>query len=125
LATDPFEPLMTFRPRIAGKRSEADPDRSPLLAADMRRRLVRRLARDLSASHIAELGGLRGTLVSCAPLPSGRVYAHVLDERSRRFVVVPMTPDLRRLEGRTVDLSIDARGQLAIGPTRRLNRGDR
>jgi hypothetical protein len=36
-----------------------------------------------------------------------------------------MTPDLRRLEGRTVDHSIDARGQLAIGPTRRLNRGDR
>jgi hypothetical protein len=96
----------------------------PELEAAERGVLVRRLARDLGASHISEFGGLRGTLVSCAPLPSGRVYAHVLDERSRRFVVVPMTPDLRRLEGRTVDLSIDARGQLAIGPTRGLNRGD-
>ena len=37
--TDPFEPLMTFRPRISGKRREADPQRLRRLSVDMRRRL--------------------------------------------------------------------------------------
>src|SRR5689334_1294624 len=39
MSTDPFEPLMTFKPRIAGKRSEADPHRVPLLRVDLKRRL--------------------------------------------------------------------------------------
>ena len=39
MSTDPFEPLMTFKPRIAGKRSEADPHRVPLLRVALKRRL--------------------------------------------------------------------------------------
>jgi hypothetical protein len=38
-ADDSFDPLMTFRPRIAGKRRESDPHRVPLLSVDLRRRL--------------------------------------------------------------------------------------
>jgi hypothetical protein len=39
MSTDPFEPLMTFKPRIAGKRSEVDPHRVPLLRVALKRRL--------------------------------------------------------------------------------------
>ena len=39
MSTDPFEPLMTFKPRIAGKRSEVDPHRVPLLRVVLKRRL--------------------------------------------------------------------------------------
>lgn len=39
MSTDPFEPLMTFKPRIAGKRSEVDPHRVPLLRGALKRRL--------------------------------------------------------------------------------------
>ena len=57
-------------------------------------------------------------------MPSGRVYARVFDERAKRFVIAKLTPELRRLEGRLVDLSIDDKGRLNVRPVRRLNRGD-
>jgi hypothetical protein len=60
MATDDLlEPLLTFRPRIAGKRSEADPHRVPLLLSEMRRRLNRRRPPPARASA-ARRGGIAG-----------------------------------------------------------------
>ena len=69
-------------------------------------------------------GRLHGTLTLCPAMPSGRVYARVFDERAKRFVIAKLTPELRRLDGRLVDLSIDDKGRLNVRPVRRLNRGD-
>jgi type IV secretory pathway VirD2 relaxase len=44
MATDPFETLLTFHPRIAGKRSERDPHQVPLLLSAIRSRLGRHAA---------------------------------------------------------------------------------
>jgi hypothetical protein len=46
-----LEPVMTLRPRIAGKRSDADPHRVPLLLSDMRRRLRASAARSAKGRH--------------------------------------------------------------------------
>jgi hypothetical protein len=86
--------------------------------------LVRQLGRDLGAQHVARAVGLRGTLTACPPFPSGRMHAWVLDEGSKRFVLLALAPDLRPLVGRHVEVSIDDKGKLTIGPARGLNRGD-
>jgi type IV secretory pathway VirD2 relaxase len=86
--------------------------------------LSRQLARELRADQITAGSNVRGTLVVCPPLPSGRVFAQVLDERSRRFVLIPADPSARRLAGRLVDVSIDAKGRALLRAAHRLNRGD-
>jgi type IV secretory pathway VirD2 relaxase len=95
------------------------------LEATERTLLARQLARDLGAENVDRVAGLRGTLIACPALPSGRSYARVLDERTRRFVLVALSPELRPLEGRLVEVSIDEKGRLTIGSARHLNRGDR
>jgi hypothetical protein len=95
------------------------------MEATERTLFARQLARELQATHVEQVVGMHGTLTACAPLPSGRAYARVLDERAKRFVLVRLGPEMRGLEGRLVELSIDAGGRLSIRPARRLNRGDR
>jgi hypothetical protein len=104
-----------------------DPSRASFTAdleAAEHQLLTRRLASELGAAPADQAGTLRGTLTLCPAMPSGRVYARVFDERAKRFVIAKLTPELRRLEGRLVDLSIDDKGRLNVRPVRRLNRGD-
>jgi type IV secretory pathway VirD2 relaxase len=104
-----------------------DPSR-PSFTADLEaaehQLLTHRLARELGAAPADQAGTLHGTLTLCPALPSGRVYARVFDECAKRFVIAKLTPELRRLDGRLVDLSIDDKGRLNLRPVRRLNRGD-
>jgi hypothetical protein len=103
-----------------------DPSR-PSFAADLEvaehQLLMRRIARELGAAPAEQAGTLRGTLTLLPELPSGRVYARVFDQRAKRFFIAKLTPELRRLDGRLVDFSID-KGRLNVRPVRRLNRGD-
>jgi type IV secretory pathway VirD2 relaxase len=104
-----------------------DPSRPSFIAdleAAEHQLLTRRLASELGAAPADQAGTLRGTLTLCPAMPSGRVYARVFDERAKRFVIAKLTPELRRLDGRLVDLSIDDKGRLNVRPVRRLNRGD-
>ncbi len=94
------------------------------LEATERTLVARQLARELQATHVEQVSGLRGTLIACPLLPSGRAYARVLDERAKRFVLVGFDPEMRRLEGHLVELSIGTNGRVSIRPARRLNRGD-
>jgi len=83
----------------------------------------RDLARELSAEPIAA-GALRGMLLVCPPLPSGRLFARIFDERRRRFAMVPADPAALRLAGRVVDVSLDGKGRVTVRAAPRLNRGD-
>jgi hypothetical protein len=47
-----------------------------------------------------------------------------MDEHGRRFVIVPLGPQTRVLEGRPIEISIDGAGRLTVRPLRRLQRGD-
>ncbi len=91
----------------------------------MERLLVgRRLARDLGVAYSDAPGGVRGTLVNGSPLPSGRAFARVMDERASRLVLVPVTPETTRLEGRLVEVTVDQDKRSIVRPARDLNRGN-
>jgi hypothetical protein len=135
-ATEPGRALWGFGAQLAeGIAARAaflrnrgmDPSR-PSFGADLeaaeRQLLTRRSALELAAAPAEQAGVLHGTLTLCPVLPSGRAYLRVFDERAKRFAIARLTPELRRLEGRLVDLSIDDKGRQSIRPARRLNRGD-
>ena len=84
----------------------------------------RRLAHDRGLHHLESATSLRGTLTVCPPLPSGRAFAQVVDERTKRLVLVPATVATARLEGRLVEVTTDQNQQVAVSPAPRLARGE-
>jgi len=102
----------------------ASPDKHKRLEATERLLFGRRRAADVRASYEDASGTFRGKLVSSAPLPSGRAFAQVVDERTNRLVLVPWTVDLRRFEGQQVEVEVDAAKRISVRPPRRLSRGE-
>jgi type IV secretory pathway VirD2 relaxase len=100
------------------------PDQAKRLDQMERLLLGRRLATDLGLLHVDVVSGLRGTLTACPPLPSGRAFARVVDDRTKRLVLVPATPETNRLEGRSVEVTVDQNQGVVLRPARRLTRGD-
>ena len=100
------------------------PDQAKRLDQMERLLLGRRLATDLRLLHVEVVSGLRGTLTACPPLPSGRAFARVVDDRTKRLVLVPATPETNRLEGRSVEVTVDQNQGVVVRPARRLSRGD-
>jgi type IV secretory pathway VirD2 relaxase len=100
------------------------PDQAKRLDAMERLLVGRRLAHDRGLFQVESATSLRGTLTACPPLPSGRAFAQVVDERSKRLVLVPATPATARLEGRLVEVTTDQNQQVAVRPAPRLARGE-
>jgi type IV secretory pathway VirD2 relaxase len=115
-----------LRDRSAFLRSKgldpASPDQASRLDSMERLLIGRRLASDLGLLHMESTSGLRGTLKACPVLPSGRVFAQVVDERSKRLVLVPATPETARLEGRLVEITIDQNQQVVVRSAPRLSK---
>lgn len=90
--------------------------------ATLKTRLVALEANALGARLAAARGlvmtvdpaGLEGKLTLAPRLPSGRQYAIVTDERSRRLWVLPGTKQLRLLAGQQVQGGRDPNGRLVI-----------
>jgi hypothetical protein len=59
---------------------------------------------------------LRGRLVACGHGGAGTPMAYVIDEATKRLVVVPLAPDAGAWSDRTVTLNRDAKGRLLIRP---------
>jgi Protein of unknown function (DUF3363) len=100
------------------------PDQAIRLDAMERLLVGRRLAADRGLLHVETASGLRGTLTACPPLPSGRAFAQVVDERTKRLVLVPATPATARLEGRVVEVTVDQNQQGVVRSAPRLARGE-
>jgi hypothetical protein len=89
----------------------------------MERLLVgRRLANDRGLFHVGSATSLRGTFTACPPLPSGRAFAQVVDERTKRLVLVPATVATARLEGRLVEVTTDQNQQVTVRLAPRIDR---
>lgn len=104
--------------------SSGHPDKEKRLEATERMLFGRRRAAQRRAAFDDSPGTFRGRLESRPPLPSGRAFAEVLDEKSNRLVVVPWTSDLRRFEGRDVEVVVDQAKRVVVRPARRLTRGE-
>ena len=102
----------------------SSPDRARKLEATERLLVGRRLAADLGATFHEGPGSFRGVMSAGPRLPSGRAFASVVDERSKRLVLVPASPETRRLEGRRVDVTVDQQRRLVVRQTRDLGRGE-
>ena len=100
MSTDPFEPLMTFKPRIAGKRSEVDPHRVPLLRVALKARYVQmRAGGDKAARrHLAyierdgvEQDGSKGRLFDGHGDVERDAFAAPIagEQRQFRFIISP------------------------------------
>src|ERR1022692_3994784 len=100
----------------------ASPDKQKRLEATERLLFGRRRAAELRASYEEAAGTFTGKLVSCPPLPSGRAFAQVVDQKTNRLVLVPWTVDLRRFEGRQVEVDVDQSKRVSVRPPRRLSR---
>jgi len=100
------------------------PDQAKRLDAMERVLVGRRLAHDRGLHHLESATTFRGTLTECPPLPSGRAFAQVVDERTKRLVLVPATVATARLEGRLVEISTDQNQQVAVRAAPRLARGE-
>ena len=57
----------------------------------MERLLLGRRLAERPAGQFYEGDDARGVLVTCPPLPSGRAFAQIVDERTKRLVLVPAT----------------------------------
>ena len=128
MSHEPFEPLFELRRRIKGRRRADEHDRPQTLAAALRLHLDRgsasrpngsRRPADLGLTYADTVSSFRGTLTTLPPLPSGRAYAQVVDQRGGRVTVVPVSGDVRRLQGRDVEVTVDAvgRSSLRAGPS--------
>jgi type IV secretory pathway VirD2 relaxase len=79
--------------------------------------LGRKLAAELGVTALATApANLRGRLVACGHGGAGTPMAYVIDEATRRLVVVSLPPEAGAWSGRTVTLSRDAKGELLIRP---------
>ena len=99
-------------------------DNEKKLEATERLLLGRRRACELKASFDEGPGTVRGKLVSRSPLPSGRAYAEVLDEKTNRLVLVPWSASVSGFEGRQVEVVVDQAKRVSVRAPRRLDRGE-
>ena len=103
----PQERLPRFRNRLLariariGIASDAPPTR-PRGTPSARDVLGARLAAERGATFSESPARLAGTLTLAPKLPSGRQYAIVTDDESKRLWVVPANKQLRLLEGQQV-----------------------
>ena len=100
------------------------PEKAKRLDATEKLLVGRRLAADLGATYDPSTTTARGELVTCPPLPSGRAFARVVDERTKRVVLVPSTVETNRLEGREVEVTVDQNKNVLVRQARRLSRGE-
>jgi len=100
------------------------PGKEKRLEAIERMLFGRRRAAELRAAFDDTPGTFRGKLATRPPLPSGRAFAEVLDGKTNRLVLVPWSSDLRRFEGRDVEVVVDQAKRAVVRPTRRLGRGE-
>jgi hypothetical protein len=103
----------------------ASPERERALSMTERAVVGRRIASELGLTYVDVATSFRGTLKGLPPLPSGRAFARVVDELTGRVTVVPVSGDARRLEGRVVEVTVDATGRSVLRPGDRLTRGER
>ncbi|HVZ88954.1 MAG TPA: DUF3363 domain-containing protein [Polyangia bacterium] len=99
-------------------------DNERKLEATERLLLGRRRAAELGASFEEGPGTFRGKLVNRLPLPSGRAFAEVLDEKTKRFVLVPWSATVSAFEGRQVEVVVDQSKRATVRSPRRLDRGE-
>jgi type IV secretory pathway VirD2 relaxase len=100
------------------------PDQAKRLDAMECLHIGRRLAEDRGLFHVEGPTTFRGTFTACPPQPSGRAFAQVVDERTKRLVIVPATMATARLEGRLVEVTTDHNQQVVVRPAPRLARGE-
>ena len=102
----------------------SSPDKARKLDATERLLVGRRLAADLGATYHEGSGTVRGELRAGPRLPSGRAFACVVDERSKRLLLVPASPETSRLEGRRVEVTVDQQRRFAVRQVGGLGRGE-
>jgi type IV secretory pathway VirD2 relaxase len=77
----------------------------------------RKLAAELGVTALAAApANLRGRLVACGHGGAGTPLAYVIDDATKRLVVVPLPPDAAAWSGRKVTVNRDAKGGLLIKP---------
>ena len=62
--------------------------------------------------------------MSRPPLPSGRAYAELLDQKTNRLVLVPWSATVSAIEGRRVEVVVDQTKRATVRSPRRLDRGE-
>jgi type IV secretory pathway VirD2 relaxase len=102
----------------------SSPDKAKKLDAIERLLVGRRLAADLGATYHEGPGTVRGLLTACPRLASGRAFACVIDERSKRLVLVPASVETSQLEGHRVEVTVDHDRHLVVRRARGLGRGE-
>jgi hypothetical protein len=100
-------------------------ERERALSTRERAVVGRRVASQLGLTYVEVASAFRGTLKALPPLPSGRAFAQVVDQRSGRVTVVLVSGDGRRLDGRLVEVTVDATGRSALSLADRFTRGGR
>jgi hypothetical protein len=87
-----------------------------------------RLAAERGFDFVESPVGLSGVLAIAPRLPSGRQYAVVRDEATKRLWVLPSNKQLRLLDGRRVEGARRPDGRLSVslaGPERRRSGPER
>lgn len=97
-----------------GIEANAPADRVSALIALEAKALGARLAAERGATFSESPARLAGTLTLAPTLPSGRQYAIVTDDESKRLWVVPANKQLRLLEGQQVRSWRTPEGRLVL-----------
>lgn len=100
--------------RAMGIEANAPADRVSALIALEAKALGARLAAERGATFSESPARLAGTLTLAPTLPSGRQYAIVTDDESKRLWVVPANKQLRLLEGQQVRSWRTPEGRLVL-----------
>jgi hypothetical protein len=77
---------------------------APDVAAE-REALGRALGKNLGLAYVSEPVAFRGRVVACAPMPSGREYLRIVNERTGQFTLIEKSVGAERLEGQIVQLT--------------------
>jgi hypothetical protein len=112
--------------RAMGVETNVPADRLSALIALEVKALGARLAAERGATFSESPARLAGTLTLAPKLPSGRQYAIVTDDESKRLWVVPANKQLRLLEGQQVRSWRTPDGRLVLAraaPSRTPGRG--
>ena len=107
--------------KIGGPAREPVRPRTPDVASE-REALGRALSKELRLAYVAEPPAFRGRVMACAPTPTGREFVRVVDYRTGQFTLVAKSPELARLDGRTVQLARDREGRLTLQIDRGISR---
>lgn len=82
-----------------------------------------KLAAELGCAFVADPpAGFRGRAFACEPTPSGATLVRIVDEETRRVVLLPAAGVPGAIEGQPMELNRDPKGRLIARPTG-LSRG--